>query len=92
MSTVARRLVRTLVLGYQYLISPILPVSCRYLPSCSHYALEAIDRFGAAKGGWLAARRILRCHPWGGSGFDPVPMGRADADDLDHRRGAHPAR
>jgi uncharacterized protein len=53
--------------------SVILPPSCRYQPSCSAYAIEALSRYGAAKGGWLAARRILRCHPFGGHGFDPVP-------------------
>lgn len=58
---------------YQYGISPLLPSSCRYAPTCSHYALEAINKHGALKGIWLAARRISRCHPWGGSGYDPVP-------------------
>ncbi|PTQ08585.1 membrane protein insertion efficiency factor YidD [Sphingomonas oleivorans] len=53
--------------------SAILPPNCRYMPSCSTYAIEALSRYGAAKGGWLAARRILRCHPWGGHGIDPVP-------------------
>ena len=47
--------------------------TCRYIPSCSQYAIEAVERHGAIKGGWLAAKRLLRCHPWGGHGFDPVP-------------------
>lgn len=53
--------------------SVVLPSSCRYIPSCSAYAIEAVSRYGAAKGGWLALRRILRCHPFGGHGPDPVP-------------------
>ncbi|KAF0145199.1 MAG: hypothetical protein FD153_266 [Rhodospirillaceae bacterium] len=58
---------------YQYLFSPMLPASCRYLPTCSAYAIEAVRRFGAMRGGWLAMRRLARCHPWGGHGHDPVP-------------------
>ena len=53
--------------------SKILPPSCRYKPSCSTYAITAIERYGAARGGWMALKRILRCHPWGGQGYDPVP-------------------
>jgi putative membrane protein insertion efficiency factor len=68
-----RRLLRGLVRAYQLLISPVLPPRCRYLPTCSDYALEAIELHGAAAGVWLALRRVLRCHPWGGSGYDPVP-------------------
>ena len=59
--------------GWQKGPSAVLPPTCRYTPSCSAYAIEALSRYGAAKGGWLAARRILRCHPFGGYGYDPVP-------------------
>lgn len=58
---------------YQYLISPLLPPSCRYTPTCSHYAKEALVKHGLLKGGYLAIKRISRCTPWGGSGYDPVP-------------------
>ena len=58
---------------YQGAISPHTPPSCRFTPTCSQYAIEAISRHGALKGGWLALKRIARCHPWGGSGYDPVP-------------------
>ncbi|MFN3077490.1 MAG: membrane protein insertion efficiency factor YidD [Alphaproteobacteria bacterium] len=67
---------KLLVRGYQLLLSPILPPSCRYRPTCSAYALEALERHGAIRGGWLAVRRIARCHPWGGEGYDPVPGSR----------------
>ena len=53
--------------------SRILPSSCRYAPSCSAYAIEALQRYGALRGGWMSTRRLLSCHPWGGSGYDPVP-------------------
>lgn len=62
-----------LVRGYQVSISPLLPASCRYYPSCSAYAVEALQRHGALRGSWLAARRILRCHPFTPGGYDPVP-------------------
>ncbi|MBP8903272.1 MAG: membrane protein insertion efficiency factor YidD [Paludibacteraceae bacterium] len=58
---------------YRYFISPMTPPSCRYTPTCSAYAIEAVKKHGAFKGGWLALKRILSCHPWGGSGYDPVP-------------------
>lgn len=58
---------------YQYCIRPLLPNSCRYTPSCSQYSVEAINKYGAFKGSWLGLKRILRCHPWGGHGYDPVP-------------------
>lgn len=58
---------------YQILISPLLGPSCRFTPTCSQYTIEAIQKYGPFKGGWLGFRRILRCHPWGGCGHDPVP-------------------
>ncbi|MDX1404699.1 MAG: membrane protein insertion efficiency factor YidD [Woeseiaceae bacterium] len=62
-----------LVWLYRNGISPLLGVNCRFEPSCSEYAVEALREYGALKGGWLMLRRIARCHPWGGSGYDPVP-------------------
>jgi putative membrane protein insertion efficiency factor len=62
-----------LIRGYQRFISPAFPPSCRFTPTCSSYALTSIQRYGIIKGGWLAAKRIARCHPWNPGGFDPVP-------------------
>jgi putative membrane protein insertion efficiency factor len=62
-----------LVRGYQLLISPLLGDNCRYQPTCSHYMIEAVSRFGIFRGTWLGIRRILRCHPWHKGGLDPVP-------------------
>ncbi|MGS2763928.1 membrane protein insertion efficiency factor YidD [Sinomicrobium sp. M5D2P9] len=62
-----------LVKTYQYLISPLTPATCRYTPTCSHYTVEALQKHGLIKGGKLAIKRIFSCHPWGGSGYDPVP-------------------
>ena len=62
-----------LVRFYQIAISPLKAPTCRFTPTCSSYALEALKRYGLFKGGMLAIRRIMRCHPWGGSGYDPVP-------------------
>ncbi|RQP09553.1 membrane protein insertion efficiency factor YidD [Parapedobacter defluvii] len=62
-----------LIRAYQLLLSPMLGASCRYTPTCSQYAVEAIRKYGPFKGGWLAIKRIARCHPWGGHGHDPVP-------------------
>jgi putative membrane protein insertion efficiency factor len=58
---------------YRLALRPLLPASCRFTPSCSDYALEALRRHGAVRGAWLALRRVCRCHPWGGFGYDPVP-------------------
>lgn len=68
-----RRLLLLLVRFYQLFISPLTPPSCRYVPTCSAYAAEAIAKHGAWRGGRLALRRIGRCHPWGSHGYDPVP-------------------
>lgn len=62
-----------LIAFYRNCISPLTPPTCRFTPTCSQYAVEAIKKHGPLKGGWLALRRILRCHPFGGSGYDPVP-------------------
>jgi putative membrane protein insertion efficiency factor len=68
---------KSVVLGciraYQVCISPLLPSSCRYMPSCSHYSHDAVNRYGVLKGAWLGAKRLARCHPLGGKGYDPVP-------------------
>ncbi len=71
-----RMLARLLILPirfYQLCISPMFPSACRFTPTCSQYAIEALRKHGAVRGLWLALRRLSRCHPWGGSGYDPVP-------------------
>jgi putative membrane protein insertion efficiency factor len=70
---VIKRLLILLARLWQLGPSVILPPSCRYSPSCSQYAIEALGKHGAIKGGWLTVKRLLRCHPWGGHGHDPVP-------------------
>ena len=65
---------------YRYVISPVLGPSCRYLPTCSEYALTALEEHGLVRGGWLTVLRLGRCHPWGGSGYDPVPGTDPDWD------------
>ena len=74
---VARGAAVGLLVGYRWLISPLLPPSCRFHPSCSAYALESFQSFGFWKAGWLSLRRLLRCHPFHPGGYDPVPTGRA---------------
>ena len=63
----------SLIRFYQRFISPLTPPACRFTPTCSQYTLEAIQKYGALKGTWLSIKRICGCHPWGGSGYDPVP-------------------
>lgn len=66
------RLLQAAIRGYQVLLSPFAGGACRFTPSCSAYALEALERHGARRGTWLALRRLARCHPWGAAGYDPV--------------------
>lgn len=73
MDSLTRRLIILPIRFYQGAISPMLPASCRFQPTCSEYAVEAIRKHGVRRGGMLTLRRLSRCHPWGGSGFDPVP-------------------
>ncbi len=70
---IIRKIFTIPIVVYQYVISPFFPGSCRFTPTCSHYAKDAIMKHGVLKGTLLAVKRIARCHPWGGSGFDPVP-------------------
>lgn len=79
---------RGLIRGYQLLIAPVIGPRCRHLPSCSEYASEAIEVHGPIRGGWLGLARILRCHPWGTSGYDPVPgtRGPESTDGPGHER------
>lgn len=72
-SMILQYIIIGLIRFYQTAISPLTPPACRFTPTCSQYALEAIKKYGQVKGGWLALKRILRCNPWGGSGYDPVP-------------------
>lgn len=84
-------LLRAAITFYQYVISPVTGPHCRYQPTCSTYAKEALAVHGAVKGSWLATKRIGRCHPWGGSGYDPVPDGPT-AIDGQTAKGAGPAK
>lgn len=68
-----RPLLIALLRGYRYVVSPLIGRHCRFYPTCSAYALEAVTRYGAARGAWLGLRRVLRCHPWHPGGYDPVP-------------------
>ena len=73
-----RQILIGLIRVYRYLLSPLLDPSCRYTPTCSEYAQQAISRHGALRGSWFAMKRLGSCHPWGASGYDPVPEARQD--------------
>ena len=96
-ASVLNLLLRGVIRLYQLLVSPLLPPRCRYLPSCSDYALEALAGHGVLRGLWLTVRRIASCHPWGGSGYDPVPPAshrRSGPESRSHRHdcgAAHPS-
>lgn len=69
----SRRAIIGAIKVYQILVSPVLPSSCRFTPTCSAYAITSVERYGMFKGGWLSAKRVFRCHPWNPGGDDPVP-------------------
>ena len=77
-----RKIISGIIGIYRYVLSPILGPSCRFTPTCSEYAQTAVMRFGVFKGGWIAIKRIVSCHPWGKSGYDPVPEKKADLDKI----------
>ncbi len=79
-----KRLLLAMIRAYQFLLSPWVGSQCRFYPTCSHYAAEAIERHGAIRGSWLALRRIGRCHPWHPGGMDPVPESCSCADHHSH--------
>ena len=80
-------ILRGVIRIYQWFISPLLGAPCRHLPTCSHYAIEAIETHGALAGSWLTVKRVLRCNPWGTSGYDPVPQKHVHLNEAEHRHG-----
>ena len=86
MNKIAKTFVLSLLRGYKWAISPLFPPACRYVPTCSEYAIEAVDRYGILRGGWMAMWRVLRCHPLVKGGYDPV----VKLDDYSVAQGAVP--
>ncbi len=85
-----KRLLLSLIRFYQRAISPLFPPTCRFTPTCSHYSYEAIERYGVLRGGWLAVRRIARCHPFNPGGYDPVPdLNLSPSPFSLHRKATH---
>jgi putative membrane protein insertion efficiency factor len=81
---ILQKLAIGLLRGYKWAISPLLPPSCRYVPTCSEYAMEAVARYGVLRGSWMAAARLLRCHPFVKGGYDPVPHERCAGHKVMH--------
>ena len=88
MSNFAKFVALQLLRAYKWAISPLLPPACRYVPTCSEYAVEAVERYGALRGGWMAFARILRCHPFARGGYDPVVVTAASQERDDRNDGA----
>lgn len=89
MRSLAQRVVLGLLRAYKWAVSPMFPPACRYTPTCSEYAMEAIDRFGVVRGGWKALARILRCHPFVKGGYDPVKPAAEAPTTNDQRLTTH---
>ena len=85
-----RRVLIGLIKAYRFAISPLYGPVCRYHPTCSAYALQAVTEHGSIRGSWLAVRRVLRCHPWARGGYDPVPTPRAKPDNPHHHLAGTP--
>jgi len=83
LSKIAKFVTLQLLRAYKWAISPLFPPACRYLPTCSEYAMEAVERYGAVRGGAMAFARIMRCHPFGGCGYDPVVKRPTTAENCD---------
>ncbi|MGR9043718.1 MAG: membrane protein insertion efficiency factor YidD [Gammaproteobacteria bacterium] len=85
LTTEFKKVLISFIQYYRRRISPRLPPACRYQPTCSKYALEAIEKFGPGRGLWLTVKRLAKCHPWGGQGYDPVPPKNGLSDHMDKR-------